>query len=99
MSPVEDMKYIPLANYIQDILEVIRPVGPIETISCPVLVLLSRSASMSDVDKNVSIIKTIPNVHIHYIEANHWLLTEKPDEARQVIEDWCESQLQSETMD
>jgi len=93
MSPLEDMKYLPLASYIQDILEVIRPVGPIETITCPVLVLLSRSASMSNVDKNVSIIKTIPNSHIHYIEADHWLLTEKPDEARQVIEAWCESQL------
>jgi len=93
MSPLEDMKYMPFANYIQDILEVIRPVGPIETITCPVLVLLSKSASMSDVDKNVSIIKTIPNSHIHYIEADHWLLTEKPDEARRVIEDWCESQL------
>lgn len=92
MSPTEDMKYIPLANYIQDILEVIRPVGPIETITCPVLVLLSKSPTMSNVDKNVSIIKTIPNSHIHYIEADHWLLTEKPDEARQVIEDWCQSQ-------
>ena len=93
MSPVEDMKYIPMANYIQDILEVIRPAGPIETITCPVLILLSKNASMSNVDKNVNIIKTIPDSHIHYIEADHWLLTEKPDEARQVIEDWCESQL------
>lgn len=93
MSPWNDIKHMPFANYIQDILEVIRPVGPIETITCPVLVLLSRGASMSNVDKNVSIIKTIPDCHIHYIEADHWLLTEKPDEARQVIEDWCESQL------
>ena len=82
-----------MANYIQDILEVIRPAGPIETITCPVLILLSKNASMSNVDKNVNIIKTIPDSHIHYIEADHWLLTEKPDEARQVIEDWCESQL------
>ena len=93
MSPIEDMKYLPLANYIQDILEVIRPVGPIETIDCPVLVLLSKSPAMSKLDKNVSIIKTIPNNHIHYIEADHWLMTEKPDEARQAIEEWCQSQL------
>lgn len=93
MSPFEDMKYMPLANYIQDILEVIRPVGPLEAIQCPVLVLLSKGASMSNVDKNVTIIKTIPHSHIHYIEADHWLLTERPDEARQVIEDWCQSQI------
>lgn len=92
MSPWEDMKYMPLANYIQDILTVIQPIGPIETIDCPVLVLLSRGASMSNVDKNVGIIKTIPDCHIHYIEADHWLLTEKPDEARQAIEAWCLAQ-------
>lgn len=93
MSPLEDLKYMPLANYIQDILEVVRPIGPIESISCPVLVLLSKSPTMSNVDKNVSIIKTMPHSHIHYIEADHWLMTEKPDEARQAIEDWCQSQL------
>ena len=93
MSPREDMRYMPLANYIQDILEVIRPVGPIETITCPVLVLLSKNPAMSSLDKNVEIIHTIPHSHIHYIEADHWLMTEKPDEARQVIEDWCQAQL------
>ncbi|MDH5446728.1 MAG: alpha/beta hydrolase [Gammaproteobacteria bacterium] len=93
MSPVEDMKYMPLANYIQDILEVIRPVGPIDSIDCPVLVLLSKRPAMSNLQKNVEIIKTIPNSQIHYIEADHWLMTEKPDEARQVMEDWLQSQL------
>lgn len=96
MSPYEDMKYMPLANYIQDILEVIRPLGPIESIKCPVLVLLSKSPAMSDLQKNVDIINTIPNSHIHYIEADHWLMTEKPDEARQVIEDWCDKHFSAE---
>ena len=89
MSPYEDMKYLPLANYIQDILEVIRPVGDIAGIDCPVLVLLSKNPAMSNLQKNVDIINTIPGSQIHYIEADHWLMTEKPDEARLVIEDWC----------
>lgn len=92
MSPFEDMKYLPLANYIQDILEVVRPVGAIETVTCPVLVLLSSGASMSNVDKNIRTIKQMPQSEIHYVEADHWLLTEKPDEARRAIEAWCRTQ-------
>jgi len=93
MSPLADLEFLPLANYLQDIIEVVRPVGAIEKIHCPVLVLVSRGASMSDVDKNAAIIHRMPNSHIEYIDADHWLLTEKPDEARQVIENWCENLL------
>lgn len=96
MNPFADLEFIPLATYIQDIIEVVRPVGDIEKITCPVLVLVSRGASMSDVDKNSEIIHRMPNSDIVYIDADHWLLTEKPDEARQVIENWCESLLDRE---
>ena len=89
MSPYEDLKYIPLANYLQDILQVVRPVGRIEQITCPVLVLLSKGASMSDVEKNSRIINTMPHSEIETIDADHWLLTERPAEARHAIEAWC----------
>lgn len=88
MTPIEDLRYIPLANYVQDIIEVVSPVGDISKITCPVLVLLSSGASMSDVEKNTAIIKQMPNSVIEYIDADHWLLTEKPDEARAMIERW-----------
>lgn len=91
MSPIDDLSYLPLANYVQDVIEVVRPLGDLSQITCPVLVLLSRGASMSDVDKNTAIIKTMPNSQIEYIDADHWLLTEKPDEARAAIERWCDS--------
>ncbi len=94
MSPVADLRYLPLANYIQDVIEVVRPLGAIDKITCPVLVLLSKGASMSDVDKNTAIIKQMPNSRIEYIDADHWLLTEKPEEARQAIERWCNSLLE-----
>ena len=90
MSPFEDLKYIPLANYLQDILQVVRPVGRIEKITCPVLVLLSQGASMSNVEKNTRIINSMPGSEIKAIDADHWLLTERPAEARRAIEDWCE---------
>lgn len=93
MNPFEDLKYLPLANFLQDVIEVVRPLGALEKITCPVLVLLSKGATMSDVDKNSRIIHQMPNSQIEYIEADHWLLTEKPDEARQAIEGWCDSLL------
>ncbi|MDH5407129.1 MAG: alpha/beta hydrolase [Gammaproteobacteria bacterium] len=93
MNPLADLEFIPLATYLQDIIEVVRPVGEIEKITCPVLVLVSRGASMSDVDKNAEIIHRMSDSQIVYIDADHWLLTEKPDEARQVIEDWCDGLL------
>lgn len=34
-------------------------------------------------------INQMPNVEIVSITANHWLLTEKPHEAREAIEKWC----------
>jgi len=90
MSPFEDLKYMPLANYLQDLLEVVSPVGMLENIACPVLVLLSKGASMSDVEKNSRIINSMPRSEIETIEADHWLLTERPAEARRAIEAWCD---------
>ncbi|MDH5182132.1 MAG: alpha/beta hydrolase [Gammaproteobacteria bacterium] len=88
MRPTADFGYIPLANYLQDVIEVVRPLGPLQTITCPVLVLLSKGATMSNVDKNTQIIRQMPNSKIEYIDADHWLLTEKPQQARAVIEAW-----------
>ncbi len=34
-------------------------------------------------------IDRVPDVETVTIAANHWLLTEKPREAREAIETWC----------
>lgn len=88
-NPFIDLEFMPVANYMQDMLEVIRPLPPLEKINVPVLVILSSGASVSDPGKNRAIINQIPNVEIVTITANHWLLTEKPREAREAIEKWC----------
>ncbi len=88
-NPFIDLEFMPVANYMQDMLEVVKPVPPLENINVPVLVLLSSGASISDPEKNLSMINRMPKVKIISITANHWLLTEKPREAREAIENWC----------
>lgn len=96
-NPFVDLEFIPVANYIQDTLEVTRPLPPLENIICPVLVLLSAGASVSDPEKNLAMINLMPRVEIATIEANHWLLTERPKEARQAIENWCDRNIPRQT--
>jgi len=88
-NPFADFKYIPLANYLQDISEVIKPLPPLESITQPVLVLLSGGATVSSFDKTRQMINRFPNAHIEIIDADHWLLTEKPQQTREIIENWC----------
>lgn len=88
-NPFADFKYIPLANYLQDINEVIRPLPALEDIDVPVLVLLSGGATISSFDQTKQIINRFPNATIEVVDADHWLLTEKPQETRQIIENWC----------
>lgn len=90
-NPFADFKYIPLANYLQDINEVIQPLPELEAIKVPVLVLLSGGASISSFDETKKIIDRFPQAQIEVVEADHWLLTEKPEETRKIIENWCAS--------
>ena len=89
MSPLVDLQFIPLVNYLQDLYEVTRELPDLSTIQTPVLVLLSSGASTSHVDENKKILAKLPNLETKIIHADHWLLTEKPDEARDVIDSWC----------
>ena len=92
-NPFVDLKFIPLVNYMQDAYEVTRELPSLENITQPVLVLLSAGATVSDPEKNQAIINRMPNMKTVTINANHWLLTEKPREARETIEKWCNENL------
>ncbi len=88
-NPLADFKFIPLANYLQDVNEVVQPLPSLENIKVPVLVLLSGGATISSFDKTKEIIERFPDARIEVVDADHWLLTEKPEETRRIIEDWC----------
>lgn len=93
MDPLADLPYIPLANYLQDLYEVTRPLLSLEKIRVPVLVLLSAGASTSSAEINQNLLSALGNLEICIIDADHWLLTEKPQEAREAIERWCEREI------
>lgn len=93
MDPFADLEYIPLLNYLQDLYEVTRPLPPLTNIHVPIQVLLSAGASTSHVDTNREILSVLPNCEIQTIEADHWLLTERPVEAREVIDTWIAARL------
>lgn len=90
MKPGADLRYIPLTNYLQDLAEVVRPVPDPVTIAAPVLVLLSAGATITDADVHRQWIERFPDAEVDTIDADHWLLTERPLEARRAIERWCE---------
>jgi pimeloyl-ACP methyl ester carboxylesterase len=53
-----------------------------------VLVVLSAGITFADPAINREEIERFPRAEIVTVEANHWPLTEKPDEVRQAIEAW-----------
>ncbi len=91
-SPLEDLRYFPAANYLQEYLELIRPV-PLEQIVVPVLVLLSSGLTFTDLGLTRRAVARFKDAEIVMIKAYHWPLTEKPKEVRGAIERWCARRL------
>lgn len=88
-SPLEDLKYFPLAHYLQELVEVTRPVPPPVAVMAPALVLLSRGLTFTDPDVMRAWIAQFPSAEMQIIDAYHWPLTERPVEVRESIERWC----------
>ena len=91
MKPLADLRFLPLTNYLQDLREVVRPVSDPACIGAPVLVLRSGGATVSDQNRMREWIARFPHAQEVIIDADHWLLTEHPQAAREAIDDWCES--------
>ena len=91
-SPSADMHYISLSNYVRDMCEVIRPLPRLADIATPTLALLARDPSVSNAEQNKKAMQQMPDIAIVTIDADHWPLTEKPNETREAIEQWCLAQ-------
>ena len=91
VNPLADLSYIPLANYLQDLLAVVQPVPELEVIDQPVLALMSRGSSLTDRHRNEAQVRRMPNVSIKIVDCDHWPLTEQPEIVREMIDEWCEA--------
>jgi pimeloyl-ACP methyl ester carboxylesterase len=88
-SPLADLKHFATASYLQELIEVTRPLPSLAGIPIPTLVLLSRGVTFSDPEITRRLLAPLPHVRVTAIDAYHWPLTEKPVEVRQAIEQWC----------
>jgi pimeloyl-ACP methyl ester carboxylesterase len=89
-SPLADLKYFPTANYLQEFLELLRPLPPLAGLGVPVLALLSKGITFTDIEATRAELARLPQVTVELVDAYHWPLTEKPAEVRLAVEKWCE---------
>jgi len=87
----EDLRHLPLANYLQDLVEMFRPLPSLATINCPTLILCSTIAEFQDSTVLRQRFAEIRHVEIRPIECHHWPLTERPREVRAAIEQFIDA--------
>lgn len=88
-APREDLKYFPLAHYLQELAEVVRPLPPPADVHAPVRVLLSKGVTFTDPESMHAWCARFPSAELQTIDAYHWPLTERPAEVRRAIEEFC----------
>lgn len=88
-SPLHDLKIMPSANFLQDLVEVIRPL-PLKQIQAPFLALLSSGRTFADPILTRMTLERLPHGTIETLESKHWIPTEQPQAMRMAIEAWCE---------
>jgi pimeloyl-ACP methyl ester carboxylesterase len=89
-SPLADLKYFPVAHYLQELAEIARPLPPPACIRLPVLALLSRGVTFTDPVRMRVWIGQFPAATLQAVDAWHWPLTERPAEVRAAVEDFCD---------
>jgi len=91
-SPQIDLNYNPVANYFQYTYEILRPLPTINNSDTATLLLLSGKSSFSKGRLQHPLVEQFARCTVKYVDCNHWLLTEKPREAREIIEQWFRSE-------
>ena len=87
-----DLRTFRTAHYLQELVEMFRPLAAPESIAMPTLVLLSTGATFAELPAMRAIAARFPRGEVRTIDCHHWPLTERPDEVRCIIEGWCAAQ-------
>jgi pimeloyl-ACP methyl ester carboxylesterase len=85
-----DLRHVPLAVYLKDLAELFHAAPAPPSIDCPVLAVLSSGGTFAVPSETARIVRGFPDVRIVEIECQHWPLTERPDDVRRAIENWCD---------
>jgi len=89
-SPLFDLRFMPSAAYLQDLLELWRPLPPLDAIEAPALALASTGARFTEPAAVAQALRALQRLTLEHIEALHWIPTEQPKQMREAIERWCE---------
>jgi len=89
-SPWEDLKFFPIASFLQELIEITRPLPALAEIKVPILALLSSGITYTDPGITQKTLAGFARVQTVTVDAYHWPLTEKPQQVREAIEKWCE---------
>ena len=86
LGPV--LRHMPTANFFRQVIATIGPLPPLAEIAMPVLVLMSGGITFADLEVSRQEVGRFQDHEIVTLEANHWPLTETPQEVRSAIEEW-----------
>lgn len=86
----EDLRGLPLAAYLQDLLAVTGPLPDLRGLAAPSLALLSAGTAFTDPEVTARALAELPDCRIVRLDAQHWIPTEQPEAMRRAIEDWCD---------
>jgi pimeloyl-ACP methyl ester carboxylesterase len=89
-SPWEDLKFFPMASFLQELIEISRPLPALAEIKVPILALLSSGITYTDPGITHKALAGNAQVQTVTVDSYHWPLTEKPRQVREAIEKWCE---------
>jgi esterase len=83
-----DLRHVPLAVYLQDLAEMLRPLPLPRSLAVPTLILLSSAGTFADPRAAAALLGGSPKVSLRLIDCHHWPLTERPEEVQAAIEQW-----------
>lgn len=84
-----DLRHFRTAHYLQELVEMFRPVPALASIDVPVLLLLSSGATFADPASTLERARALPRLQFETIDCQHWPLTERPHQVRVLIDGWC----------
>lgn len=86
-----DLQHIHTAQYLQDVVELLRTPPDFARLRCPVRVLLSTGATFASESATRRDFSALANVSFATIDCHHWPVTERPEAVRLSIETWVAS--------